>query len=104
MGIAAREGRLTLDDIKGSTFTITSLGKLGGLLAVPIIHHPNAAILGIHRVKERPVVRNGEIVIGQVMNLSLSMDHRLVDGHEGAAFAYDVIHYLEAPTRLLLEG
>ena len=85
---------------RGSTFTITSLGKQAGLFAVPIINFPNVGILGLHRMKERPVVRDGQIAIGQVMLLSLSLDHRIVDGHVGAAFAYDVIHYLEDPARL----
>lgn len=102
LGNAARDGKLSLADLSGSTFTVTSLGKQAGLMAVPIINHPNVGILGIHRIKERPVVRDGQIVIGNVMLLSLSLDHRLIDGHEGAAFAYDVIHYLEDPARLLL--
>jgi pyruvate dehydrogenase E2 component (dihydrolipoamide acetyltransferase) len=101
---AARDNKLTVADLSGSTFTVTSLGKQAGLFAVPIINLPNVGILGVHRIKERPVVRDGQIVIGQVMLLSLSLDHRIVDGHVGAAFAYDVIHYLEDPARLLLEG
>jgi pyruvate dehydrogenase E2 component (dihydrolipoamide acetyltransferase) len=99
---AAREGKLTREELGGSTFTVTSLGKQAGLFAVPIINFPNVGILGIHKIKERPVVRDGQIAIGQVMLLSLSLDHRIVDGHVGAAFAYDVIHYLEEPARLLL--
>lgn len=99
---AARDGKLTREQLAGSTFTITSLGKQGGLFAVPIINFPNVGILGLHQIKERPVVRDGQIAIGQVMLLSLSLDHRIVDGHVGAAFAYDVIHYLEDPARLLL--
>jgi pyruvate dehydrogenase E2 component (dihydrolipoamide acetyltransferase) len=101
---AARTGKLTREELSGSTFTITSLGKQSGLLAVPIINFPNVGILGIHRIKERPVVRDGAIVIGKVMLLSLSMDHRLVDGHEGAAFAYEVIRFLEEPGLFMLEG
>jgi pyruvate dehydrogenase E2 component (dihydrolipoamide acetyltransferase) len=101
---AARENKLTVAELSGSTFTVTSLGKQAGLFAVPIINLPNVGILGLHRIKERPVVRDGQIAIGQVMLLSLSLDHRIVDGHVGAAFAYDVIHYLEDPARLLLEG
>ena len=101
---AARDNKLTVAELSGSTFTVTSLGKQAGLFAVPIINLPNVGILGIHRIKQRPVVRDGQIVIGQVMLLSLSLDHRIVDGHVGAAFAYDVIHYLEDPARLLLEG
>ncbi|MDD9932708.1 MAG: dihydrolipoamide acetyltransferase family protein [Myxococcales bacterium] len=103
LGEAARDGQLTVQELQGSTFTVTSLGKQAGLFAVPIINYPNVGILGIHRMKERPVVRDGEIVIGRVMLLSLSLDHRIVDGHHGAAFAYDVIRYLEEPARLLLD-
>jgi pyruvate dehydrogenase E2 component (dihydrolipoamide acetyltransferase) len=99
---AARDATLTREELSGSTFTITSLGKQAGLFAVPIINLPNVGILGLHQMKERPVVRDGQIVIGRVMLLSLSLDHRIVDGHVGAAFAYDVIHYLEDPARLLL--
>jgi pyruvate dehydrogenase E2 component (dihydrolipoamide acetyltransferase) len=102
LAAAAREGKLTREQLTGSTFTITSLGKQAGLFAVPIINLPNVGILGLHRIKQRPVVRDGQIVIGQVMLLSLSLDHRIVDGHQGAAFAYDVIRYLEEPGRLLL--
>jgi pyruvate dehydrogenase E2 component (dihydrolipoamide acetyltransferase) len=99
----ARGGKTKLEDLQGSTFTITSLGARGGLLATPIINFPEVAILGVHQIKERPVVRDGRIVVGEVMLLSLSFDHRVVDGHVGAAFAYDVIGYLEHPDRLLLE-
>lgn len=103
LGEAARTGALTHAELTGSTFTVTSLGKQSGYFATPILNFPNAAILGIHRIKERPVVRDGAIAIGKVMLLSLTFDHRLVDGHVGAAFAYDVIAYLEEPARLLLD-
>jgi len=99
---SARAGKLTSAELTGSTFTVTSLGKLGGLLATPVLNYPEVGILGVHSVKERPVVRNGQIVIGNVMLLSLSFDHRIIDGHIGAAFAYEVIHYLENPALLLL--
>jgi pyruvate dehydrogenase E2 component (dihydrolipoamide acetyltransferase) len=99
----ARAGKLSAAELTGSTFTVTSLGKQGGLLATPVLNHPEVGILGVHRVKERPVVRDGQIVIGNVMHLSLSFDHRIVDGHVGAAFAYDLIAYLEEPELLLLE-
>lgn len=99
----AREGKSKASDLTGSTFTITSLGAQGGLFATPIINFPEVAILGVHQIKEKPVVRNGRIEIGEVMLLSLSFDHRIVDGHVGAAFAYDVIGYLENPDRLFLE-
>ncbi len=99
----ARAGSLTPKELGGSTFTITSLGKQGGLLATPVLNHPEVGILGVHRVKEKPVVKNGQIVIGNIMLLSLSFDHRIIDGHIGAAFAYDVIAYLENLDLLLLE-
>jgi pyruvate dehydrogenase E2 component (dihydrolipoamide acetyltransferase) len=99
----ARAGKTRREDLGGSSFTITSLGKEGGLFATPVVNYPEVAILGIHEIKRRPVVRGDEIVIGEVMLLSLSFDHRIIDGHVGAAFARDVIGYLEAPERLLLE-
>jgi pyruvate dehydrogenase E2 component (dihydrolipoamide acetyltransferase) len=99
----ARTGAAKLEDLHGSTFTITSLGAQGGLLATPIINFPEVAILGVHQMKKKPVVKDGSIVIGDVMLLSLSFDHRIVDGHVGAAFAYEVIGYLERPETLFLE-
>jgi pyruvate dehydrogenase E2 component (dihydrolipoamide acetyltransferase) len=98
-----RAGKARPEDLSGSTFTITSLGAKGGLFATPIINFPEVAILGVHQMKTKPVVRDGQIVIGDVMLLSLSFDHRIVDGHVGAAFALEVIAYLEAPETLLLE-
>jgi pyruvate dehydrogenase E2 component (dihydrolipoamide acetyltransferase) len=99
-----RAGKARSEDLSGSTFTITSLGAKGGLMATPIINFPEAAILGVHQMKTKPVVRDGQIAIGEVMLLSLSFDHRLVDGHVGAAFALDVIALLETPESLLLES
>lgn len=99
----ARAGKVKLEDLQGSTFTITSLGTQGGLFATPIINFPEVAILGVHQMKQKPVVRDGQIVVGDVMLLSLSFDHRIVDGHVGAAFAYEIIGYLENPDRLWLE-
>jgi pyruvate dehydrogenase E2 component (dihydrolipoamide acetyltransferase) len=99
----AKVGKSKVEDLSGSTFTITSLGAQGGLFATPIINFPEVGILGVHRIKERAVVKDGQIVIGEVMLLSLSFDHRIVDGHVGAAFAYEVINYLEDPDRLLFE-
>lgn len=100
---AARAGKASLDDLQGSTFTITSLGAQGGLFATPIINFPEVAILGVHQMKQKPVVRDGQIVIGDVMLLSLSFDHRIIDGHIGAAFAYEIINYLQDPDRLVLD-
>lgn len=99
----AKSGRVKLEDLQGGTFTITSLGQQGGLFATPIVNLPEVAILGVHQIKEKPVVRGGQITIGQVMLLSLSFDHRIIDGHVGAAFAYEVIGYLENPDRLFLD-
>jgi pyruvate dehydrogenase E2 component (dihydrolipoamide acetyltransferase) len=99
----AKAGKSKLEDLQGSTFTITSLGAQGGLFATPIINFPEVAILGVHQIKQKPVVKAGQIVIGDVMLLSLSFDHRIVDGHVGAAYAYEVISYLENPDRLFLE-
>lgn len=98
----ARNGDLSAQELSGSTFTITSLGKQSGLFATPVLNPPEVGILGVHRIKEKPVVRDGQIAIGQIMLLSLSFDHRIVDGHVGAAFAYEVIRYLETPELLML--
>jgi len=100
---SARNGSLRPEELRGSTFTVTSLGKRGGLLATPILNYPEVGILGVHRIKETPVVRDGQIVVGRVMLLSLSFDHRVIDGHVGAEFAYDVIEVLENPERLFYE-
>jgi pyruvate dehydrogenase E2 component (dihydrolipoamide acetyltransferase) len=103
LAAAAREGKIQLSDITGSTFTITSLGALGGLFATPIINYPEVAILGVHQIKKRPVVREGQIVVRDVMLVSLSFDHRVVDGDVGARFCKKVIGYLENPKLLFLE-
>jgi pyruvate/2-oxoglutarate dehydrogenase complex dihydrolipoamide acyltransferase (E2) component len=91
------------DELSGSTFTITSLGAQGGLFATPIINHPEVAIMGVHRIRKEPRVVDGDIVARDVVWLSGSFDHRVVDGHVGAAFIYEVIRYLEDPDLLLLE-
>ncbi|WP_433934638.1 dihydrolipoamide acetyltransferase family protein [Sorangium cellulosum] len=103
LGEDTKSGRVKPEDLGGSTFTITSLGQQGGLFATPILNFPEVAILGIHQMKQKPVVRDGQIVIGEVMLMSLSFDHRIIDGHVGAAFAYEIIGYLEDPDRLFLE-
>src|SRR4051812_14755241 len=100
---AAREQKLALNELQGGTFTITSLGKDGGLHATPIIHHPEVAILGVHRIQKVPVVVGENIEIGERMNLSCSFDHRVIDGHIGAAFVYEVIRGLESPELLLAD-
>lgn len=103
LGDDTKSGKVKPADLGGSTFTITSLGAQGGLFATPILNFPEVAILGIHQMKQKPVVRDGQIVIGDVMLLSLSFDHRIIDGHIGAAFAYEIIGYLQDPDKLFLE-
>lgn len=100
----ARQGTIKADDLKGSTFTITSLGKTGGLLATPIINYPEVAIMGVHKIEQRPVVEGGQVVPRWRMNLSFSFDHRVVDGAVGAEFAHLLIKYIEDPKLLLLES
>jgi len=98
---AARSGKLTVDELKGGTFTITSTGARGGLLATPILHHPQVAILGVHEVRKRPAVVDDRVVARDMTNLSLSLDHRVVDGAMGADFLYAVIARLQEPERWL---
>jgi pyruvate/2-oxoglutarate dehydrogenase complex dihydrolipoamide acyltransferase (E2) component len=93
---AARAGTLAPEELRGGTFTVTSAGKLGGLLVTPLINHPEVGILGLHRIGPRPVVRDGEIVVRQVGNVSVTFDHRVVDGARAAAFTLDVIRRLES--------
>jgi len=93
---AARAGNLLPEELRGGTFTVTSAGKLGGLLVTPLVNHPEVGILGIHRIGPRPVVRDGEIVVRQIGNVSVTFDHRVVDGARAAAFTLDVIARLES--------
>ena len=104
LGTAARERRLKMEELSGGTFTITSLGQKGGLFATPIINHPEVAILGVHRMRKRPMVDDaGQIVVREMMYLSLSFDHRMIDGAVGADFTYELIRFLEHPELLFLE-
>jgi pyruvate/2-oxoglutarate dehydrogenase complex dihydrolipoamide acyltransferase (E2) component len=104
LGDLARAGRLGPEDLGGSTFTITSLGKDGGIFATPIINYPEVAIMGVHKMAKKAMVNDDDsISVKPMMNLSLSFDHRLIDGHVGAAFTYTVIRLLESPDRLLME-
>ncbi len=99
-----RAGTLSRDELTGSTFTITSLGALGGLLATPILNYPEVAILGVHKIQRRPVYRSdGTVGPADMMNLSISLDHRVVDGFEGAQFVAKVKSYLEDPHQLFAE-
>ena len=99
---AARNGTASLDDLSGSTFTITSLGRDGGLGATPIINHPEVSILGIHKAREMPVVKDGKVVIRRIMNISSSFDHRIVDGANGAALIQALKRMLEYPALIFM--
>ncbi len=101
-GTKAREGTLSYEDLTGGTFTITNGGIFGSMLSTPILNPPQCAILGMHSIKERPVVEDGEIVIRPVMYLALSYDHRLVDGKEAVQFLVTIKECLESPAHLLL--
>jgi pyruvate/2-oxoglutarate dehydrogenase complex dihydrolipoamide acyltransferase (E2) component len=93
---SARAGTLKPEELRGGTFTVTSAGKLGGVLVTPLVNHPQVGILGLHRIGPRPVVRDGEIVVRQIGNVSVTFDHRVVDGARVAAFTLDVIARLES--------
>ncbi|MAU85517.1 MAG: branched-chain alpha-keto acid dehydrogenase subunit E2 [Euryarchaeota archaeon] len=99
---AARTGTASLDDLTGSTFTITSLGREGGLGATPIINHPEMAILGVHKAREMPVIRSGNVVVRRIMNLSSSFDHRVVDGADGANLIQHLKRMLEHPAMIFM--
>jgi len=102
-GRKAKEGTLTLDEMQGGTFTISNGGVFGSLLSTPILNPPQSGVLGMHRIEERPVAVNGEIVIRPMMYLALSYDHRLVDGREAVTFLVRVKEAIEDPTRLLID-
>ena len=95
LAAAAREGRLQPDELRGSTFTVTSAGKLAGLFHTPIVNHPEVAILGIGRIALRPVVRDGEVVVRRTGTIAVTFDHRVVDGARAAEFGLAVIRLLE---------
>jgi 2-oxoisovalerate dehydrogenase E2 component (dihydrolipoyl transacylase) len=100
---AARENKATKDELSGSTITITSLGPLGGLVTTPVINHPEVAIVGPNAILDRPVVRDGQIVVRKMMNLSSSFDHRVVDGYDAAEFIQRIKALLEHPALLFME-
>lgn len=101
--IKARENTLSLDDITGGTFSITNGGVFGSLLSTPILNPPQSGILGMHKIQDRPVVENGEIVIRPIMYLALSYDHRIIDGREAVQFLVAIKNSIEDPSRMLLE-
>ncbi len=102
-GTKARDGKLTIEDLSGGTFTISNGGVFGSLLSTPILNPPQSAILGMHKTQERPVVENGQVVARPMMYLALSYDHRIIDGHEAVLFLIKVKELIEDPARLLLQ-
>ncbi|MCR8987279.1 2-oxo acid dehydrogenase subunit E2 [Brevibacillus laterosporus] len=100
----ARDRKASADEMKGSTFSITNIGSAGGMFFTPVINHPEVAILGVGRIEEKPVVKNGEIVVAPVLALSLSFDHRLIDGDPAQRFMNYIKKLLENPTLLVMEG
>jgi 2-oxoglutarate dehydrogenase E2 component (dihydrolipoamide succinyltransferase) len=102
-GAKAKTGSLTMDDMTGGTFTISNGGVFGSLMSTPIINPPQSAVLGLHRIEDRPVVRNGAVVVRPMMYLALSYDHRLIDGREAVTFLKIVKEAIEDPARLLID-
>ncbi len=102
-GKRAKDGTLKMDEMKGGTFTISNGGVFGSLMSTPIINPPQSAVLGLHRIEDRPVVRNGQVVVRPMMYLALSYDHRLVDGREAVTFLVAIKNAIEDPTRLLID-
>ncbi|EEB98115.1 hypothetical protein MPER_02434, partial [Moniliophthora perniciosa FA553] len=98
----ARDGKLTLEDMAGGTFTISNGGVFGSLYGTPIINLPQSAVLGMHAIKDRPVAVNGQVVIRPIMVVALTYDHRLLDGREAVTFLVKVRDYLEDPRKMLL--
>ncbi|TKS54096.1 dihydrolipoyllysine-residue succinyltransferase [Luteimonas yindakuii] len=98
----ARDGKLSLDDLQGGTFTITNGGTFGSLMSTPIVNPPQSAIFGMHTIKERPIVENGQVIAAQMMYIALSYDHRIIDGKDAVLFLVDIKNQLENPHRMLL--
>ncbi len=98
----AREGKLAIEDMQGGTFTISNGGIFGSLLSTPILNAPQTAILGMHAIQDRPIVKNGEVIVRPMMYLAMSYDHRLLDGKEAVTFLVSIKEQLESPERLLL--
>jgi 2-oxoglutarate dehydrogenase E2 component (dihydrolipoamide succinyltransferase) len=102
-GTRAQDGKLSPEDLLGGTFTITNGGVFGSLLSTPILNPPQSAILGMHKIQDRPVVENGQMVVRPMMYVALSYDHRLIDGREAVQFLVAVKDALEDPARMLLQ-
>jgi pyruvate dehydrogenase E2 component (dihydrolipoamide acetyltransferase) len=103
IGAKARDRKLTLDDMKDGTFSVTNYGALGGSYGTPVINYPQAAVLGVGKITQKPVVKDGQLAVGNVLPLSLSADHRIVDGGEATRFLMDLISYLQDPVSIILE-
>ena len=101
LGEKARTGKIAMEDMKGGTFTVTNAGSIGGVFTTPVINHPEVAILGVNAIRKRPMVKNDQIVIADMMFLSMSVDHRVVDGADAARFMNRLIYFLADPTRLV---
>jgi pyruvate dehydrogenase E2 component (dihydrolipoamide acetyltransferase) len=99
----ARERKLTLNDMKGGTFTVSNFGSISGIFGTPVINYPQAGILGIGRIVQQPVVKDNQIVIGNVLGLSLTVDHRIVDGGDTARFLKQIVDHLADPISLMME-
>jgi 2-oxoglutarate dehydrogenase E2 component (dihydrolipoamide succinyltransferase) len=102
-GARGRDGKLGLDDMQGGTFTITNGGVFGSLMSTPILNPPQTAILGMHKIQDRPMAVNGQVEILPMMYLALSYDHRMIDGKEAVQFLVTIKDLLEDPARMLLE-
>jgi 2-oxoglutarate dehydrogenase E2 component (dihydrolipoamide succinyltransferase) len=102
-GLRARDGKLSIEDMTGGTFTISNGGVFGSLLSTPILNPPQTAILGMHKIQDRPMVVDAEIVVRPMMYLALSYDHRLIDGQEAVRFLVTIKGLIEDPARILLE-
>jgi 2-oxoglutarate dehydrogenase E2 component (dihydrolipoamide succinyltransferase) len=102
-GMRAKDGKLTMDEMTGGTFSITNGGVFGSLLSTPILNLPQAAILGMHKIQDRPMAVDGKVEILPMMYLALSYDHRIIDGKESVGFLVTIKEMLEDPTRLLLD-
>ena len=104
LAIRARDGKITVDEMTGGTFTISNGGVFGSMLSTPIINPPQSGILGMHNIVERPIVKDGEIVIAPIMFVALSYDHRIIDGKESVGFLVAVKEALEDPINILMDG
>ena len=103
LGDKSRNGKITIEDLQGGTFTVTNGGIYGSMLSTPILNPPQSAVLGMHNIIERAVVKNGDIIIRPMMYLALSYDHRIIDGKEAVSFLKNVKDFLEDPKRLFLD-